>query len=201
MLKKLPSVLVFLAAIATLVIAFKQTTQTDHTLGPKVDPIELNHSWQTFDTTSWQVSKLKPSDAQTRVYAEEVFYQNQNKTSTFKAPYIIKDDTEQQYVLQSRFGSTRNDNNITLKQVVVIHSFAKTDQGENRILKTEQITYNTLTGLLTSPVYTEIIQPNATISGIGFEANTETGDYRFLSHVKTHYQPEPSQTNGTEKPH
>lgn len=201
MLKKLPSVLIFLAAIATLVIAFKQTTQTSHTLGPQVDPIQLNHSWQTFDTTSWQVSKLKPSDAQTRVYAEEVFYQNQNKTSTFKAPYIIKDDAEQQYVLQSRFGSTRNDDTITLKQTVVIHSFAKTAQGENRILKTEQITYNTLTGLLSSPVYTEIIQPNATISGIGFEANTETGDYRFLSHVKTYYQPEPSQTNGTEKSH
>jgi lipopolysaccharide export system protein LptC len=196
MLKKLPSVLIFLAAIITLVIAFKQTTQNGDALDSKVDPIQLNHSWQAFDTTSWQVSKLKPTESQTRVYAEEVFYQNQNKTSTFKAPYIIKDDSEQQYVLQSQFGSTRNDDKITLKQAVVIHSFTKTDQSENRILKTEQITYNTVTGLLTSPVYTEIIQPNATISGIGFEANTETGDYQFLSHVKTHYQPASPEKNG-----
>jgi len=189
MSKKLSVILLFIAAVIVLIIAFKQSVNRE---SPSVQtkPIALTHSWQIFQSTSWQISKHSPSTKQTVIYADEVFYQNQTKQSRFKNPYIIQDKEDTAYTIKSLQGETLNDQIVHLNGKVVIHTIEKQPDSENKTLKSEQISYNTLSETLTSRVYTEIIEPNLTVSGIGFKANMTTGKYRFLSDVKTLYQPQ-----------
>ncbi|MDG4812433.1 LPS export ABC transporter periplasmic protein LptC [Hydrogenovibrio sp. 3SP14C1] len=193
MSKKLSVILLFIAAVIVLTIAFKQSTNRE---SPSVQtkPVALTHSWQIFNSTSWQVSKLNPSAKQTVIYADEVFYQNQTKQSRFKNPYIIQDKENTAYTIKSQQGKTLNDQIVHLNGNVVIQTIEKQPDAENKTLKSEQISYNTLSETLTSKVYTEIIEPNLTVSGVGFKANMTTGKYRFLSDVKTLYQPQKTES-------
>lgn len=189
MSKKFSFILLFIAALIVLIIAFKQTANRE---SPSVQtaPVALTHSWQIFKSTSWGISQQDPNEKQTVIYADEVFYQNQTQHSRFKAPYIIQDKETSAYTIKSQKGETLNDQIVHLNGDVVIKMIEKQAPSENKTLKSEQISYNTLSETLTSKVYTEIIEPDLTVSGIGFKANMSTGKYHFLSKVKTLYQPQ-----------
>ncbi|QBZ82998.1 Lipopolysaccharide export system protein LptC [Hydrogenovibrio crunogenus] len=189
MSKKLSVILLFVAALVVLTIAFKQSINRDAS-SVQSKPLSLTHSWQIFESTSWQIPKLTPNTKQTIIYSDEVFYQNKTKQSRFKNPYIIQDKETSAFTIKSLQGQSVNDQIVHFNGDVVIHMVEKQSPSENKTLKSEQISYNTLSETLTSKVYTEIIEPGLMISGIGFKANMTSGKYRFLSDVKTVYQPQ-----------
>lgn len=193
MSKKLSVILFFVAVLVVLTIAFKQSVNRD---SPSVQtkPLALTHSWQIFKSTSWQVPKLDPGTKQTVIYSDEVFYQNKTKQSRFKNPYIIQDKEKSAYTIKSQKGHSVNDQIVHFNGNVVIQMIEKQTPSENKTLKSEQISYNTLSETLKSKVYTEIIEPDLMISGIGFRANMASGNYRFLSDVKTVYQPQKTES-------
>ncbi|MBD3612084.1 MAG: LPS export ABC transporter periplasmic protein LptC [Hydrogenovibrio crunogenus] len=193
MSKKISVILLFVAALVVLTIAFKQSVNRDST-SVQTKPLALTHSWQIFKSTSWQVSKQDPNTKQTVIYSDEVFYQNETKQSRFKNPYIIQDKETSAYTIKSQQGQSINDQSVHFNGDVVIQMIEKQTPSENKTLKSEQISYNTLSETLTSKVYTEITEPGLIMSGIGFKANMASGKYRFLSDVKTVYQPKKTES-------
>lgn len=206
MSKKLSLFLVFLAAAAVLVIAFKQTNiNTSDSSIANQNKLQ-DYSWQIFHSTSWQIQKATPQLTQTIVTADAFHYQNDTQLSHFTRPYIIRYKPEEIITIESQNGETRNEEQIDLSGQVKILSFTPAPQAnsaqppfKNKTLTSEQISYNSQTSLLTSDVLTQIQEPNLTVSGVGFEANLDQGEYRFFSQVKTFYDPnektEPSQNH------
>lgn len=188
MLKKFPLLLIFIATILALVIAFKQTAQAPAPLTTE-DATDTRPSWQAFNMTSWHLSNAPENPTQTRIHADQITYQNTERLSHFKAPFVIRDEPQQRMTLESDSGFSENDTRVTLEKNIVIHRFDKANPNEISTLNTEKITYNSETGLLYSPLFTQITQPNTIISGVGFEADLTTDTYRFLSQVKTQFQP------------
>lgn len=189
MKKRLPLFLVFFASFGILAFSFYQNSTFVSSL-PKIEPIELDYSWQVSKSTSWQVNKQQTEQKQTLIYARMVNYDNQTKRSTFVEPAIIEASASEILFVNSQRGSTSNDQVIELRNQVIIHSFDMAAE-ENKTLRTEQITYNTETETATSQVFTELYKPGFRISGTGFEANLKQEKYTFKSDVKTFYQPEP----------
>lgn len=186
MKKRLPLVLVFVAALIALAINSHQNFQSE-SAQPAAHK-KLGYSWQIFNSTSWQLDKTAPKQKQVYLKADAVFYQNKTKQSHFTQPYIIQQKPDNIVFVRSEKGDSREDAIINLTGQVKIDSYS-TKTKENKTLKTEQITYNSQTELLNSSVFTELIGPDMRISGTGFTANLKKDTYDFKSNVKTYYQP------------
>lgn len=189
MSKRLSLFLIFISTIIVLIIAFKQsTTYTKPT--PIVQSLTQDYNWQAFNTTTWQLDKTPLNQKQDIIFTKSIHYQNKNEVSSFIQPHFIQiTDNDQLYILDSKRGETIDKNTISLEGQVQLHHFFVKNPEQNKTLKTEQISYNTETELLSSPDETEISQPHLTIKGKGFEANLTTGEYHFFSGVKTIYIP------------
>lgn len=196
MKKRLPAILLFFLSIIALLIAFKQTQQAPNDETPLNQDIAIKPTWQLYQSTSWQIPpSSQPQNQQTAVYANEIEYHKNSKQSSFKAPYIIDDRTDNRTSLSSQFGKSLNDETLIFNGQVNVLVRDKNNPKENKTLISEEISYNTLNKRITSQVFTEITQANLTISGIGFKADNGLGRLEFLSNVKTRYQPSQASHN------
>ncbi|WP_024851298.1 LPS export ABC transporter periplasmic protein LptC [Hydrogenovibrio kuenenii] len=187
MKKRLPMILVFVLSISLLLLNTHQNfLQTGKTTTPKAP--KLTYSWQIFNSTSWQINKNTPNAEQTYLVAKTINYQNQTKQSQFAMPFSIQEKPTSLLIIHSKKGTSQNDEVIHLQGKVRIDSISLPDH-KNKTLKSEQITYNSQTELLVSPVFAELTTPDVIVTGVGFSANLKQDQYKFESNVKTLYQP------------
>ncbi len=158
---------------------------------------ESGYSWQLFNSTTWQFDKVSNQPGST-IQADTLFYDDAAKSSDFTEPRVTMIQAEQTLFIRSENGHSINDNELELSGKVVLTQFDQPIQqlsqaDQNKTLKTEYITYNSETQVLTSDQRVEITQPNATTTGTGLKADIQNRHYQLLSDVQTDYQPQDSQ--------
>ncbi len=189
MKRTLSFLFIFLAAMATVFISLKQITPTSDSDIPEEI---LDYSWQIFNTQTWQQN---PQDltSQTYIKAHRIHHQDEHKTTFFTQPFVIRTTLEHTHTIQSQQAELTQETKLSFLKNVVIKRYPTNkldnNQPQNKTLLTEKITYNTETQQIYSPLLVVMKQPQTRMSGIGFKANLQTGNFQLLSNVKTHHEP------------
>ncbi|MEA3405176.1 MAG: LPS export ABC transporter periplasmic protein LptC [Pseudomonadota bacterium] len=167
---------------------FQQTSQK---IDPSSSSLESSgYSWQLFNSTTWQVDKTQ-NRSDSIIKAETLFYDEAAKQSDFTQPRITLTQADETLFIQSETGHSVNDSQIELNGKVVVMQIDKTRQ--NKTLKTEHITYNPNTQIISSDQHVEISQPNSLMTGTGLKADIKNNHYQLLSNVKGEYRPDSTQ--------
>ncbi|BBP43209.1 LPS export ABC transporter periplasmic protein LptC [Thiosulfativibrio zosterae] len=185
MSKKLSWLLFILLSLLMFVLATQQMSYT--TQAPAVTPKPLEtYSWQIFDSTTWALDAQKPNQ-QNIINAKAIYYQETQKVAKFTEPRIIQVSTDKTTTIQSQFATSTNETQILFEGNVLMQSQSLNQT--NKTLKTQQITYNSDTQQLESPLEVVLTDPKTRISGKGFQGNLEEGHYQFASKVTTIFSP------------
>jgi len=177
----------FILSILALWINNQQSgskpSQTEHA------KIQQSYSWQSSQSTAWQIDRQKPNE-QTTIQTATWHYQEATQQSDFTQPVITLVKPEGTTTISSQNGQSLNDNIISLSGQVVISQMPNQDKpGQTQLstLSTDKITYNISQGDLHSDDKITISQPTGITTGTGLNANLQSGYYHILSDVKGTY--------------
>lgn len=145
------------------------------------------YSWQLFNSTTWQIDKTQ-KQSESIIKAETLFYNEDDNRSDFTQPKITLTQADETLFIQSETGHSVNDSHLELNGKVLVMQIDQTLQ--NKTLKTEHITYNPKTQMISSDQYVEIRQPNSLMTGTGLKADIKNNHYQLLSDVKGEYRPD-----------
>ncbi|QCU89611.1 LPS export ABC transporter periplasmic protein LptC [Thiomicrorhabdus sediminis] len=180
---RLVIITLLLAAVALWLSKPERSLTTD-TQAPLA---QLPYSWQTQDTTIWQLQS-NTLKAQNIIHSERFTYQNDDKRADFTKPKLWLLDDNSLTQLQSEKGFSLNNQLITFEEQVIItqnRTNNKTDQAQQ--LQTERLSYNQQTQQLYTDADVTLIQSNGVTTATGLEIDIEAKEYRLLSNVKGLY--------------
>ncbi|MBN2866447.1 MAG: LPS export ABC transporter periplasmic protein LptC [Thiotrichales bacterium] len=155
-----------------------------------------DYSWQLFNSTTWQFNKDNNLNSAI-IQSETLFYDEAAKTSDFTLPQLTLIEPNQTLFIESQAGRSSDNQIFELSGKVIMtqleHPLDKpqTDSAsQNKTLKTEHITYNSITKKISSDQAVSITQPNSHFTGIGLDVDLTTRHFQLLSDVKGEYHPQ-----------
>ena len=149
-------------------------------------------SWQVFNSTTWQFDKTRQQNTSV-TKAKTVFHNDATAISDFTEPRIALIQTEQTLFIKSQTGQSFKNGDLVLKDNVRLMQFNQPLQAleqaqQNKTLKTQFITYNSIKDTISSDQPVEIIQSGSVTTGTGLDVDIKKSHYRLLSEVKGKYQ-------------
>lgn len=157
---------------------------------PEITVAPDTFNWQTVNSTTWQIDRQSP-EQQIIIQTEQWQYNETAKHSVLKQPNVVLFHPQQITTLRSDKGESQQDTQLTLTGNVIITQYRADNNKQASQLRTPQISYDSKNASLQTHDTITIQQPFGTTTGIGLEANIETGQYKILSNVQGIYHSNP----------
>lgn len=162
--------------------------QSDENSAIQPAALQQQDSWQSFNSKSWKLEQ--PNSHQQRILTAK-YMQETGDLISLEQPFIEILDADKLVTLTSKTAKIENHNLYNFYQQVELNQYVS-NQENNRLLLTEQLSYNQTENLASSDLAVKIISGQQITDAIGMQYDLESRQLNLNSQVKTLYEPQNS---------